>query len=65
MMEFLYTVEASQVNVADFSEPMRPEVPPAKGGRPLSAVRILRPSFADVEKGMPEVKELWRDTFGI
>ena len=39
MMEFLYTVEASQVNVADFSEPMRPEVPPAKGGRPLSAVR--------------------------
>lgn len=65
MMEFLYSVEASKVNVGDFSEPMRPEVSPAKGSRPLSEVKVIRPSFSDIEKGMPEVKELWRDTFGI
>lgn len=65
MMEFLYSIEASQVNVSEFAEPMRPEVPPAPGGRPLSEVKTLRPTFEEVEKGMPEIKELWRDTFGI
>ncbi len=65
MMEFLYSIEASKVNVGDFAEPMRPEVPPATGGRPLNEVKLLRPSFSEVEKGMSEVKELWRDTFGI
>jgi iron(III) transport system substrate-binding protein len=65
MMEFLFSVEAAKVSVADFGESMRPEVPPAPGGKSLSEVKTLRPTFEEIEKGIPEVKELWRETFGI
>lgn len=65
MMEFLLGVEAAKINVGEFSESMRPEVPPAAGGTPLSQVKTIRPSFEEIEKGIPEVKELWRETFGI
>lgn len=64
-MEFLYSVEASKVAVEDFSESMRPEVPPPTGGKPLSEVKTLRPTFGEIEKGIPEVIEAWRDIFGI
>lgn len=65
LMEFLLSIEASKINVSEFSEPMRPEVPPASGGKPLSEVKTIRPSFEEIEKGIPEIKELWRETFGI
>lgn len=65
LLEFLLSIEASKINVSEFSEPMRPEVPPASGGRPLSEVKTMRPSFEEIEKGIPEIKELWRETFGI
>ena len=65
MMEFLLSIEASKINVNEFNEPIRVEVPPAAGGKPLSEVKTIRPTFEVVEKGMPEVKELWRETFGI
>ena len=65
LMEFLLGVEAARINVAEFNESMRPEVPPAQGGRPLSEVKTIRLSFDEIEKGIPEIKELWRETFGI
>ncbi len=64
-MEFLLSIEAAKVNVADYGESMRPEVPPVKGGRSVGEVKTLRPSFEEISKGIPEVKELWRETFGI
>ncbi|MCB1742439.1 MAG: extracellular solute-binding protein [Gammaproteobacteria bacterium] len=64
-MEFLLSVETSRIAVGSFSEPIRPEVPPAEGGRPLSEVKTIRPSFEEIKKGIPEVKEEWRDTFGV
>ncbi|MDX2155477.1 MAG: extracellular solute-binding protein [Hyphomicrobiaceae bacterium] len=64
-MEFLYSIEAAKVNVADFGESMRPEVPPQKGGKSVSEVKTVQPTFEEIEKGIPEVKELWRETFGI
>ena len=65
LMEFLLGVEAARINVAEFNESMRPEVPPAQGGKPLSEVKTIRLSFDEIEKGIPEIKELWRETFGI
>lgn len=64
-MEFLLGVETSRIAVEAFSESIRPEVPPPPGGTPLSEVKTMRPTFEEIEKGIPEVKELWRDTFGV
>jgi iron(III) transport system substrate-binding protein len=63
-MEFLYSVEASEVDVKHFSVPMRPEVPVAKGEKPVSEVKLFHPSNEQIDKGIPEVIEQWRDTFG-
>jgi iron(III) transport system substrate-binding protein len=40
-------------------------VAPAVGATPLNQVKTLRPTFEEIKKGIPEVKELWRDTFGV
>ncbi|MEZ5818591.1 MAG: extracellular solute-binding protein [Hyphomicrobiaceae bacterium] len=64
-MEFLYSIEASRVVVADYVESMRPEVPPVKGAKSVSEIKTVRPTTEEIEKGIPEVKELWRETFGI
>jgi iron(III) transport system substrate-binding protein len=33
------------------------------GARPLSEVKIIRQTTAEIGKGVPEVIEQWRDTF--
>jgi len=48
-----------------FNESLRADVPPPKGSRPLDQINLVTPSPDEVEAGIPEVKELWRDTFGI
>jgi iron(III) transport system substrate-binding protein len=63
-MEYLYSIEAAEINVRNFGIPMRDEVAPPKGALPISKVKILQPTIAEVEKGMRDVIEDWRDTFG-
>ena len=48
-----------------FVETLRPDVPPPEGARPLDQVTLLSPTQEEAEKGVPEVRELWRDTFGV
>jgi iron(III) transport system substrate-binding protein len=63
-MEFLYSIEASQVDVKHFAAPIRPEVAVAKGETPVDQVKSFHPSSEQIDKGIPEVIEQWRDTFG-
>ena len=63
-MEYLYSVEASEINVKHFGIPLRPEVKGAAGTKPIDQIKILRPTVAEIEKGIPDVIEQWRDTFG-
>jgi hypothetical protein len=35
------------------------------GGKSIADVKTIRPSLTEIEKGIPEVKELFRETFGI
>ena len=63
-MEFLYSIEASQVDVKHFAAPIRPEVAVAKGEKPVDQVKSFPPSSEQIDKGIPEVIEDWRDTFG-
>ena len=62
-MEYLDSIEAAKINAKHFGIPLRPEVPPPPGAKPLDEVKTIRPSVAEFEKGIPDVIEQWRDTF--
>ena len=38
---------------------------PKNLGEQIAEVKTARPSYEEIDKGIPEVKELFRDTFGI
>ena len=63
-MEYLDSVEAARINAKHFAIPLRAEVPAPPGGRPISELKTIRPSVAEIDKGIPDVIEQWRDTFG-
>jgi iron(III) transport system substrate-binding protein len=63
-MEYLDSVEAAKINAKHFAIPLRPEVSPAPGAKPFTEVKTIRPSVAEIDKGIPDVIEQWRDTFG-
>jgi iron(III) transport system substrate-binding protein len=63
-MEYLYSIEASQIDAKHFTAPMRPEVPVAQGEKPVAEVKSFHPTNEQIDKGIPEVIEQWRDTFG-
>jgi iron(III) transport system substrate-binding protein len=44
--------------------PMRPDVAPPPGLRPLSEIKTVRPTDQEIVDGIPEVIEEWRDLFG-
>lgn len=64
-MEFQTGPALSQTVRQLFSESLRPDVPPPEGSRPLDQVTLLAPSMEEAERGVPEVREAWRDTFGV
>jgi len=64
-LEFMASPAYGQATRPFFAESLRPEVPPPEGARPLDQVPLLAPTAQEVEAGIPEVKELWRDTFGV
>ena len=49
---------------ADGSDPVRLDVPPRPGVPPLDAGRMIQLSAAEIRRGVPEIIEKWRDTFG-
>ena len=63
-LEFLLSPDHSRLGVEYFQDSMHASVPGAPGTRPLDQVKTVRPTTEEIEKGIPEVKELWRDTFG-
>ncbi len=44
---------------------LRPEVPPPEGALAMDQIKLMVVPPAEIETGVPEVKELWRDTFGV
>ncbi|NKC33522.1 ABC transporter substrate-binding protein [Falsiroseomonas selenitidurans] len=64
-MEFVCGAAYSRT-VREFrAESLRPEVPPPVGSRPLDEIKTITPTPRQVETEMTEVKELWRDIFGV
>lgn len=63
-MEWLMSDEFSRLSVMNHGDPVHPGVTLTSGQKPLDQVPILSLSVAEVAKGVPEIIEQWRDTFG-
>jgi iron(III) transport system substrate-binding protein len=63
-MEYLHSIEAAKINARHFAIPLRPEVPSPLGARPISEIKTIRPTVAEIDKGIAEVIDQWRETFG-
>src|SRR4051812_44320126 len=64
-LEFLLSKEAGEVQVKTHSLAVMKGVPPAPGTKPLEQIKVVRPSEDEITRGIPEVKEKFRDTFGV
>jgi iron(III) transport system substrate-binding protein len=63
-MEWSLSEEASKVVVGDFGESLHANVPGNPGGKPLKDIKTLVTPGPELLKGVPPLKEKWRDTFG-
>lgn len=64
-MEYATGPEYFRVTRRNFVESLRADVPQPDGSAPLDSLRLLIPTPEEIEQGVPEVKEQWRDTFGV
>ena len=64
-MEYLLSREGNEVMVQQYQDPVNKHVKPMPGGKSIAEVKTIRPTPAEIEKGIPEVKEQFRETFGI
>ena len=64
-IEFLMDREAAEVQVKDHSLSVIKGIKPSPGAKPLEEIKVIRPTEDEISKGIPEVKEKFRDTFGI
>jgi iron(III) transport system substrate-binding protein len=63
-MEWLMSETYSRMSVALHGDPVRPGIALTSGQKPLDQVPVLTLSVDEISKGIPEVIEAWRDTFG-
>jgi iron(III) transport system substrate-binding protein len=63
-MEWLLSREYSKAIAADGSEPIRTDVPPRADEPALDGLKVVALTVDEIRKGVPEVIEQWRDTFG-
>lgn len=61
---YLMGADYSRVMVQGMALPMRPDVTPPPGLKPISEIKLVRPSDAELVKGIPALIEDWRNTFG-
>ena len=64
-MEFLLSKEAGEVQVKNHALSVVKGVTPPPGAKALESLKVVRPTEAEITKGIPEVKEKFRDTFGV
>ena len=64
-LEFMLDREAAETQVKSHSLSVIKGIAPAPGAKPLEQIKIVRPTEEEITKGIPEVKEQFRETFGI
>jgi iron(III) transport system substrate-binding protein len=63
-LEWLLGTEFAEASAREHMVPVRADAPAMLGGKPLSEIKLLTLTTAEIAKGIPEVVEQWRDTFG-
>ena len=64
-MEFLYSRHTAQEDIEEFGLPLRTDVELPPGMKKLSEIKTVRPTIEEIQTGIPELTEKWRDTFGV
>jgi len=64
-MEYLLSKEAGEIQTKSHSLSVVKGVAPAPGAKPLEQIKVVRPTEDEITRGIPEVKEKFRDTFGV
>ena len=63
-LEWLLSDDYAKACVKWHLEPVRADAPQMQGTKKLSELKLLRLTPEEIAKGIPEVIEQWRDTFG-
>jgi iron(III) transport system substrate-binding protein len=63
-LEWLLSEDYARACVKWHLEPVRADAPAMEGTKRLSEIKLIRLTPAEIAKGIPEVIEQWRDTFG-
>ena len=63
-LEWLFSLDYAQACTEWHLEPVRADAPPMKGTKRIGEFKSLALSTSEIAKGIPEVIEAWRDTFG-
>jgi iron(III) transport system substrate-binding protein len=63
-LEWLLSADYAAACVKWHLEPVRADAPQMQGTRRLSEIKLIRLTQEEIAKGIPEVIEQWRDTFG-
>lgn len=63
-MEWLMSDDFAKLSVANHGDPVHPGLALTSGQKPLDQVPILSLSVTEIAKGIPNIIEQWRDTFG-
>ena len=63
-MEYLLSTEFAQFLADNHVDPVRTGAKLKPGARPIEEVKVITQTTAQIAKGVPEVIEQWRDTFG-
>jgi iron(III) transport system substrate-binding protein len=63
-MNWLLSADCAMVLADNFQTPVRDDVPPNAATKPVSQVKLMRVTTEEIDKGVPQAIEDWRDTFG-
>jgi iron(III) transport system substrate-binding protein len=64
-MEYLLSKDCNEIMVKFRQDSVNKLVKPLPGSKSIADVKTVRPTYEEIDKGIPEVKEQFRDTFGI
>jgi iron(III) transport system substrate-binding protein len=63
-MEWLLSDDFAKLSVANHGDPVHPGLALTSGQKPLDQVPVLTLTVEEIGKGIPDIIERWRDTFG-
>ncbi len=64
-IEFQFTRESAEVQATDRAPVIVKGVPPAPGSKSMEQVKVIQLTDEEAGKAIPEIKEKFRDTFGL